>query len=380
MSFDEIRPFTIDVSDEAIADLRARLHRTRWPEAETVDDWSQGLPLSYAQEVCAYWADDYDWRRCETDLNARPNFVTELGGLDIHFEYIRSPHADATPLIVTHGWPGSIVEFRKIIEPLTDPTAHGGDEHDAFHLVLPSLPGYGWSAKPTTTGTGVAAIATMWDDLMVRLGYDSYVAQGGDWGSAVTTQIGSQNLGHCRAIHINLVFAGQTADSRDDPTPDELSALEALGYYLTHDSGYSKIQSTRPQTIGYGLVDSPAALATWILEKFWSWTDRETHPEDWFTRDELLDNVSIFWFTASGASSARLYWESFNDFGQGDVMVPTGCSIFPNEIMRASRRWADERYPDIRYWNELDTGGHFPAFQLPDVFVAELRSAFRALL
>lgn len=377
---DEIRPFTIDVSDEQIADLQDRLHRTRWPEAETVDDWSQGLPLSYAREVCEYWADGYDWRRLEAELNGHPNFMTELGGLDIHFQHIRSPHEDAIPMIISHGWPGSVVEFQKIIEPLTDPTGHGGEERDAFHLVVPSLPGYGWSAKPTTTGTGIGAIAGMWDELMVRLGYDGYVAQGGDWGSAITTQIGAQNLGNCRAIHLNFVFAGQTAESRDDPTPDEIAALEALGYYLSSDSGYSKIQSTRPQTIGYGLVDSPAALATWILEKFWSWTDRDTHVEEWFTRDELLDNVSVYWFTGTGASSARLYWESFASFGQGDVTVPTGCSIFPNEIMRASRRWADARYPDIGYWNELDAGGHFPAFQLPDVFVGELRSAFRALL
>lgn len=375
----EPRPFAIDVSDDDIDDLRERLRRTRWPEPATVDDWSQGLPLAYAQEVCAYWADEYDWRRCESDLNSHPNFLTEVGGLDVHFQHIRSPHDDATPLIMTHGWPGSIVEFQKVIGPLTDPTAHGGEKEDAFHLVLPSLPGFGWSAKPTRPGTGVPAIAEMWDELMVRLGYDRYVAQGGDWGSIVTTEIGLQNRRHCRGIHLNMPRADPVSAEGRDLDPDEVRAYEAIDYYLKVDSGYSKIQSTRPQSIGYSLVDSPAGLATWILEKFWSWTDRDGHPEDHFTRDELLDNVSVFWFTASGASSARIYWESFGNRSPGTVTVPTGVSIFPNEIVPLPRRWAEERFVDIRYWNDLDRGGHFPAFEVPDLFVSEIRSAFRSL-
>ena len=283
---------------------------------------------------------------------------------------------DALPMIVTHGWPGSVLEFAGVIDPLVDPTAHGGRESDAFHLVLPSLPGYGFSAKPSAPGTGVERIATMWDELMGRLGYDSYLAQGGDWGSAVTTHIGMQNLGRCRAIHTNMPVAGPSKESMADLTPKEQAALESMGYYDKWDSGYSKQQSSRPQTIGYSLVDSPVGLAGWILEKFWSWTDRSAHPEDYYSRDQLLDNVSLYWFTATGASSARLYWESFANFAGGEVEIPSACSIFPNEVFRASRRWAAKRYTDIRYWNEPEAGGHFAAFEQPELFVAEMRAAF----
>ena len=376
---DALRPFTVSVSETEIDDLRERLHRTRWPEREAVDDWSQGIPLAYLREVCEYWADAYDWRRCEQQINARANFVTEIDGLDIHFQHIRSDHEDALAMIVTHGWPGSVLEFTKVIDPLVDPIAHGGAPSDAFHLVLPSLPGYGWSSKPSVSGTGVERIAAMWDELMRRLGYASYVAQGGDWGSAVTTQIGMQNLGRCQAIHLNMPVAGPTPESLEDLTPAEQAALDSMGYYDKWDSGYSKQQSSRPQTIGYSLVDSPAGLAGWILEKFWSWSDRSAHPEDYFSRDELLDNVSLYWFTATGASSARLYWESFGSFAGGSVDMPTACSIFPNEIFRASRRWATKRYSDIRYWNNLDAGGHFAAFEQPELFVGEMRAAFRWL-
>ena len=375
----EIRPFAVSVGDAEIDDLRGRLARTRWPEAEVVDDWSQGIPLAYLKEVCEYWASDYDWRRCEAAINARPNFITTIDGLDIHFQHIRSTHDSALPMIVTHGWPGSVLEFTEIIDPLVDPASHGGTESDAFHLVLPSLPGYGFSAKPAAPGTGVERIATMWNELMGRLGYDSYVAQGGDWGSAITSQIGIQNLGQCRAIHTNMPVAGPSKESLAAPTPAEQAALESMSYYDKWDSGYSKQQSSRPQTIGYSLVDSPAGLAGWILEKFWSWSDRRAHPEDYFSRDALLDNVSLYWFTATGASSGRLYWESFGRFAAGEVVVPTACSIFPNEILRASRRWAERRYRDIRYWNELETGGHFAAFEQPALFVAEMRAAFKFL-
>ncbi len=376
---DDIRPFTINVPEAEITDLRERLGRTRWPEAETVDDWTQGIPLAYTRELCEYWAGEYDWRRCESELNSHPNFLTEIDGLEVHFQHIRSPHDAATPIIITHGWPGSICEFQKVIAPLTDPTSHGGTPDQAFHVVLPSIPGYAWSAKPTRSGTGVDAIAGMWDTLMTRLGYDSYVAQGGDWGSAITTEIGMQDLGHCRAIHINMPVAGPTPESMADPTPQEMAALEALGHYDKWDSGYSKQQATRPQTLGYGLTDSPAGQAAWIAEKMWAWTDCDDHPENALTRDEILDNISVYWFSRSAASSARLYWESFASFGEGTVTMPTGCSIFPKEIIRCSRRWAEQRYTSIGYWNELDKGGHFAAWEQPDTYVAELRTAFRVL-
>jgi len=375
---DEIRPFTIDVPDAAIDDLRDRLARARWPEKEAVDDWSQGIPLAYTQELCDYWATDYDWRRFESAINAYDNFITEIDGVDIHFIHIRSPHEDATPMVLTHGWPGSVAEFMGVIEPLTNPTEHGGSADDAFHLVIPSLPGYGWSGKPTESGCGVAWIATAWNTLMVRLGYDPYVAQGGDWGGAVTTYIGMQNL-NVRAIHTNMPVAGPTPESLADPTPQEASALEGLGHYDKWDSGYSKQQSTRPQSLGYGLVDSATGQCAWIAEKMWAWTDNDGHPESALSKDQMLDNISIYWFTATGASSARLYWESFADFGGGAVEVPTGCSIFPKEIIRCSRRWAEQRYENIQYWNELDKGGHFAAWEQPDLFVGEMRAAFAVL-
>ena len=376
---EEIRPFTIEVPDAAVADLRDRLARTRWPEKEPVEDWSQGIPLAYTQELCDYWATEYDWRRLETELNVRGNFVTRIDGLDVHFLHVRSSHADATPMILTHGWPGSVVEFLGVIDPLTNPTAHGGDADDAFHLVIPSLPGYGWSEKPATTGTGVERIAAMWNTLMVRVGYDAYVAQGGDWGSLVTDMIGMQNLGNVRAIHTNMPVAAPTPDSLEDPTEAEQAALAALSHYMDQDSGYSKQQSTRPQSLGYGLVDSPAGQCAWIAEKMWAWTDNDGHPESALSRDQILDNISVYWFTATGASSARLYWESMGKFGTATVEVPTGCSIFPKEIIRSSRRWAEQRFTDIRHWNELDRGGHFAAWEQPDLFVGEMRAFKKAV-
>ncbi|MDH3754440.1 MAG: epoxide hydrolase [Acidimicrobiia bacterium] len=376
---DAVRPFEIHVTDDVLADLRRRLHATRWPEPEVVDDWTQGIPLSYVQELAAYWADEYDWRSREAALDRWPGFITEIDGVDIHFLDVRSPHDGAMPIVITHGWPGSIVEFQEIIGPLTDPTAHGGDAADAFHVVCPTLPGYGFSGKPTSVGFGVERIARAWDELMGRLGFESYVAQGGDWGSAVTSYIGMIGSSRCAAIHTNMPVAGPDPDAMDDLTEQEVAALDALGYYSTWDSGYSKQQSTRPQTLGYALTDSPAGQLAWIMEKFWSWTDRSGHPEDSFDRDRLLDNAMFYWATASATSSARLYWESFADFGDDTIDIPTMCSLFPNEIIASSRRWAERRYTDIRYWNELDHGGHFPAFEVPDLFVAELRAAFRQL-
>ena len=376
----DISPFTIAVSDEAIADLKTRLAATRWPDRELVDDWTQGAPLAYVQGLCEYWANDYHWRRCEAAVNAQPNFMTEVDGLGVHFQHIRSPHADATPMIISHGWPSSILEFQKVIAPLTDPTSHGGTEADAFHLVIPSLPGYGWSEHPTSTGIGVEKIAEMWDTLMVRLGYDQYIAQGGDWGGAITTEIGVQARGSCRAIHTTMPVAPPDPATMKELTEHERSALKALAFYDRWDSGFSKQQSTRPQTVGYGLADSPVGQAAWIVEKFRTWTDCDGHPENAVTRDELLDNISLYWFTETATSSARLYWESFGQLGEDGVQLPTGCSMFPEEIIKPSRRWVEQRYQNIRYWNELDRGGHFPALEVPEVFVAELRAAKPELL
>ena len=374
----EITPFTINTPESQLTDLRNRINNTRWAEEECVDDWSQGIPLTYVREIADYWANQYDWRKSEQYLNTFDHFQTNINDLDIHFIHQKSPHPDAYPLIITHGWPGSIVEFHKVIQPLVDPTKHGGKAEDAFHVVCPSLPGYGFSGKPSQSGWGVEKIAETWDQLMVRLGYENYGAQGGDWGAAVTTQIG-RNIGHCDAIHINMPIGRPTPESLQDPTDEEKSALEGLTYYQEWDSGYSKQQSTRPQTLGYGLVDSPVGQMAWIIEKFWSWMDCDGHPENTLTRDELLDNVMLYWLTASGASSARLYWESFGSFGGGDkVELPTGVASFPKEIIRSPRRWCEESY-NITHWTTMPKGGHFGAFEQPELFINDLRIFFKTI-
>ncbi len=377
---DEIRPFRIDVPDADLDDLRDRLRRTRWPEPETVGDWSQGIPLAYTRELCDYWLNDYDWRAGEARLNRFAQFRTEIDGVDIHFIHVRSPRGDALPLLITHGWPGSVVEFGKVIGPLTDPERHGGDAADAFHLVCPTLPGYGFSGKPDRPGWGVEQIGDVWDELMSRLGYRRYAAQGGDWGAMVTTALAIRHPEHLAGIHLNMpvTFPGRAARG-GDLTDREQAALASLAHYDKEDSGYSKQQSTRPQTIGYGLVDSPALLCAWIVEKFWSWTDCDGDPATVLTRDEMLDNIMLYWLPGTGASAARLYWESFRKPLPGPVTVPVGCSIFPKEIFRPSRRWAEQRFPALHYWNELDKGGHFAAFEQPETFVSEVRAAFRPL-
>jgi pimeloyl-ACP methyl ester carboxylesterase len=373
----EVRPFTIDMPDAALDDLHARLRNTRWPDAEVVDDWSQGTPLSYVQELCDYWLNTYDWRARETALNRFDQFITEIDGLDIHFVHHRSPHADATPLILSHGWPGSIVEFHKVIEPLTNPTEFGGDAADAFHVVAPSLPGYGFSAKPTETGWGIEKIGGVFAKLMARLGYASYVAQGGDWGAGITHSIGALDPLHCQAIHMTLAMGARPGDL-SDPTPAELHALERAGYYAEWDSGYSKQQSTRPQTVGYGLVDSPSAQAAWIIEKYWAWTDNDGHPEDVLTRDELLDNIMLYWINGNGASSARLYWESFGKRKPLEIGdIPVGFASFPREVVPPVRSWVEPMYPGLCHWAEYDKGGHFAAFEVPETFVNEVRTFFR---
>ncbi|MEM9561362.1 MAG: epoxide hydrolase [Actinomycetota bacterium] len=377
-----MRPFTIDVAAEALDDLRERLAATRWPEGQTVDDWSQGVPLGYAREVAEYWADGYDWPARQDRMNRFDHVVTEVDGLDVHCINQRSPHEGAMPLLITHGWPGSVVEFDKVIEPLVDPTAHGGDAADAFHVVCPSLPGYGFSGKPTGTGWGVERIAAAWDRLMDRLGYDRYGAQGGDWGAAVTTQLG--RLGGwgeagCVAIHTNMPLGRPTEQAKTDPTEADKAAFAGAGHYREWDSGYSTQQRTRPQTLGYGLVDSPVGQMSWILEKFWAWTDcghPDGHPENAISRDELLDNIMLYWLNGAGASSGRLYWESFGNMaGSGRVEVPTGVASFPREIVRVPRSWCEERYT-ITHWTDMERGGHFAAFEQPEAFVADVRTFF----
>jgi len=369
----ELKQFRIDVPTEVLDDLRARLAQTRWPEVECVDDWSQGIPLAYTRELAAYWADGYDWRAREVALNRFDQFITEIDGLDIHFIHQRSPHADALPLVITHGWPGSIAEFQKVIEPLVNPAS--GRPEDAFHVVCPSLPGYGFSGKPAETGWGVGKIAQAWETLMLRLGYERYGAQGGDWGAAVTTQIG-RNGGHCSAIHLNMPIARPAAGSGGDLTEDEQQGLAAYAEHRQWGTGYSKQQSTRPQTLGYGLVDSPVGQLAWIVEKFWAWTDCDGHPENALSRDELLDNVTLYWATASGASSARLYWESFNNLvTDGRVELPTGVAVFPKEILRTPRRWCEAAY-NVTHWSTMPRGGHFAAFEQPDLFVDDVRAFF----
>ena len=374
----QIVPFKISASDEQLDDLKRRLRATRWPERECVDDWSQGLPLAYAKEVCAYWLDKYDWRAREAQLNRFAQFKTEIDGLGIHFLHVRSPHADALPLVITHGWPGSFVEFHKVIEPLANPTAYGGDAKDAFHVVCPTLPGYGYSDKPSRAGWSCQKIAAAWAELMPRLGYKRYAAQGGDWGALVTTCIGIQDPANCIGIHLNMPIVAPDP-SAPDLTDKEKSALAGMQHYNDWDSGYSKQQSTRPQTLGYGLADSPVGQAMWILEKFWSWTDCNGHPENVLTRDELLDNVMLYWLPDAAASSARLYWESFRKVPTDPVNLPVGCSIFPKEIFRSSRRWAEKRFSKLVYFNELDKGGHFAAFEQPELYLKEVRACFQKM-
>jgi len=378
-----ITPFSVAIPEGELDDLKRRLAQTRWPEAEPCEGWEQGIPLAYTRELAEYWANGYDWRRFEAKLNGWPQFTTAIDAIDIHFIHRRSPREDALPLIISHGWPGSIVEFHKIIDALADPAAHGGSAEDAFHVVAPCLPGYGFSGKPTTTGTGVEKIGRMWGELMRRLGYPRYVAQGGDWGSMITQSMGLTETEHCAGIHINMPIVAPDADTMNDLTAAEQAALADMGTYGEKGSGYSKQQSTCPQTLGYGLADSPVGQMAWVVEKFYMWTDCEAdgqrHPENVLTKDELLDNVMMYWLNNAAASSARLYWESFTTLNMDPIHMPVGCSIFPKEIFRCSRRWAEKRFSNLIHWNELDRGGHFAALEQPALFIEEIRACFRAL-
>lgn len=376
MSVDVI-PFVLDIAEERLEDLRQRLAATRWPDREPVSDWSQGAPLEKVQALVEYWRTDYDWRRCERELNSRNQYRTEIDGVDIHFLHVRSQHENAMPLLLTHGWPGSVVEFLKCIGPLVDPVAHGGSADDAFHLVIPSLPGYGFSGKPRETGWNVRRIAKAWDVLMHRLGYDRYVAQGGDWGAAVTTALGMARFDGLVAIHLNMPIV-MPENPGTDLSPAEQAMLDRMAFYQRWDSGYSTQQATRPQTLGYGLADSPAGQAAWIYEKFYAWTDCDGAPENALSHDDMLDNIMLYWLPNTGASSARLYWESFHGgFGAKELHLPTGCSVFPRDIYAAPRSWAEKCMHDLIYWNELEKGGHFAAFEQPVQFVQEMRDCFR---
>lgn len=377
-----LTPFTANVPEAALDDLRERLGRTRWPEAQTVDDWSQGIPLNYVQDVCSYWADGYDWRRLEAKLNAFGQGMTTIDGLDIHYVHAPSPEPNAKPLIIIHGWPGSIVEHLDIIEPLRNPVAHGGSAEDAYHVVVPSLPGYGFSGKPTSTGWSVERIGAAWVELMTRLGYQRFYVQGGDWGAGIAATMGYQQTEAVEGVHVNLALCSpEELLKLGEPTPEEMAQLGKFQNYLDWESGYSQQQSTRPQTLGYGLTDSPAGQCAWILEKFKAWTDCDGHPENVISRDTMLDNISLYWFTATATSSARLYWESFKgllaDFTP--VTVPAAYSCFPEDLFTMTERWARTRFVDLRYYSQPARGGHFPSLEQPQSFVTEVRNGLRSL-
>jgi pimeloyl-ACP methyl ester carboxylesterase len=388
-----IRPYRIEVPEAALVDLRRRLAATRWPERETVTDQTQGVQLAKLQALVHYWATDYNWRKAEATLNALPQFVTTIDGLDIQFIHVRSRHPNALPLIMTHGWPGSALELLKVIAPLTDPTAHGGRAEDAFDLVLPTYPGYGFSGKPQGTTWGPAQVARAWDTLMHRVGYSRYVAQGGDWGAIISEVMAVQAPPGLLGIHINMPGTVPTSVLRlvrnGDPVPAEFSreeqaAYASLDHFYNKGFGYAAMMNTRPQTLGYALADSPVGMAAFFYDKFSAWTFSGGDPERALTRDEMLDDITLYWLTNTGTSSSRSYWDAaqggggpFNAF---DIKtVPVAVTIFPGEIYRAPRVWAEKAFGNLIYWNEVDKGGHFAAWEEPALFATELRAAFRSL-
>ncbi len=389
-----VRPFRIDVPEAALVDLRRRVLATRWPDRETVIDQSQGVQLAKIQALARYWGTDYDWRKAEATLNGLPQFVTTIDDLDIQFVHVRSRHPNALPLIMTHGWPGSIFELVKVIGPLTDPTAYGGRAEDAFDLVLPSMPGYGFSGKPTDTGWGPDRIARAWDVLMKRLGYTRYVSQGGDWGSVVADVMARQAPAGLLGIHVNMPATVPAnvakALNNGDPAPaglsaEEKAAFDSLSTFFTKNAGYGVMMVTRPQTVGYGLSDSPIGLAAWMYDKFSQWTYSGGEPERSLTKDEMLDDITLYWLTNSAISSAQLYWENNNNNFSAvaqktaEISIPVGVTVFPGEIYRAPQSWTKQAYRNLIYFNEVDKGGHFAAWEQPELFAAELRAAFRSL-
>jgi len=388
-----IRPFRLDTPEADLNALHDRIAATRWPHKELVDDRSQGVQLATIQELSRYWSTDYDWRKCESKLNALPQFKTEIDGVDIHFIHVESPHADALPLIMTHGWPGSVIELLDVVGPLTDPTAHGGSAEDAFHLILPSLPGYGLSGEPTEIGWGPGRTASAWVELMRRLGYTRYVAQGGDVGAAITDAMGRQAPEGLLGIHTNLLVTGlgMTEAPPADASEKETAAHDALANFRATGFGYFLEQATRPQTIGYALLDSPVALAAWMLDHDTDSYEKisgaflDGHPAGNLTRDRIVDNITLYWLTGTGASAARSYWESGRATAQAggqappEMSLPAGFTTFPDEIFQAPRSWVEKSYPNLTYFHEADRGGHFAAWEEPGVFAGEVRAAFRPL-
>lgn len=368
----------IRMSEDTLAYLRRRLEHARWPDVETVDGWQQGVPTDVLRDLCGYWLNEYDWRRCETRLNGWSPSSTLIDGLEIHFLHIRSPEEDALPVVMTHGWPGSVAEFASVIAPLTDPRAYGGDPADAVHLVLPSLPGHGFSARPLSTGWTVQRTARAWGELMRRLGYGNrWVAQGGDWGAAVSEAIAAQSLPGCIGIHLNFLVHDPSEQEIAEADDEERRLIARGKRYRDDLSGYLMQQSQRPQTLGYALADSPVGQAAWILDRFHDWTD----PASALGRDEILDIISIYWLTNTAASSARLYWETWNGSGHdfGPIRLPAAFSLFPEDIEGPSQRWAARRFHNIVHWGRPERGGHFAALEQPEIFVREVREGLRAI-
>jgi microsomal epoxide hydrolase len=373
----QIRPFRIDIPQADLDDLRARLARTRWPDQLADVGWDYGIPLDYLRDLAEYWRTAYDWRAHERELNSFPQFTTTIQGQRVHFLHVRSPEPDAVPLIMTHGWPGSVVEFTEVIGPLTDPRAHGGDPADAFHLVIPSIPGYGFSGPTSEPGWNVARIAQAWDELMTRLGYQRYGAQGGDWGSAISRELGISAPGHVIGVHLNMLFSSGAADEAG-LTDEERRRLDRSRQFRNTGMGYAAVQSTRPQTLAYALTDSPAGQLAWIVDKFSAWTDGDL-PEDAVNRDQMLTNVTLYWLTGTAGSSARLYLEAARSGTWGPPArstAPTGVAVFPYEIAPPIRRFADLSN-NIVHWTEFDRGGHFAAMEEPDLLIADVREFFR---
>ncbi|OWV92750.1 multidrug MFS transporter [Rhizobium sp. R72] len=386
----EIRPFKAEVPEPALIDLRRRLAATRWPDGETVTDGSQGVQPTTLRELVEYWQTDYDWRIAERRLNVFPQYLTKIDGLDIHFIHVRSKHEDALPLIMTHGWPGSVFEFLKVVGPLTNPTANGGKAKDAFHLVLPSIPGFGFSDKPNRTGWNPQRIATIWDMLMTRLGYNSYVSQGGDWGAIISDALGRQAPKGLLGIHVNRIERATTlppdaaqALKSGTPAPDALTPVEKQVFdeardFLNNGFGYAAIMNTRPETVGYAIADSPVGLAAWLYDKIADWVFTRGEPEKALTKDAILDNITLYWLTNTGPSSGRIYWENTVSGAKlTPISVPVGVTIFPGEVYKPPKEWLSAAYPKLVYYNRADRGGHFAAWEEPELFSQEIRAAFR---
>jgi epoxide hydrolase len=379
---DDLTPFQIAVPQSALDDLRRRLEITRWPDDGPVGDWSQGVPVDRMKSLVSYWQTRYDWRAFEQRANRWPQYRTRIDGLGFHLLHVRSSHANALPILLTHGWPGSFIEFLSMIEPLTEPTRHGGRPEDAFHVVIPTLPGFGFSDKPVERGWNAVRVARAWTMLMERLGYQRWVAQGGDWGARITHTLAQMRPNGLLAAHVNWPFVFP-ATQPEKLTPAEEQAYARLQHFVQDGTGYFREQATRPQTLGFGLADSPVGQAAWIYEKFHGWTDNRGEPEDALSRDAMLDDISLYWLTGTAASSARFYLENYRpggpSYSAGRIELPMAASVFPKEIFIPPRSWAEASWPNLIYWNELDRGGHFAAFEQPELFVEELRKAFRSI-